>query len=92
MRFTTRDLLWLTVVAALAAVIYTNHVHSERMADRWYQAAELDAQRTAKEEEAMRFTIDELKVTNEILRHQMATLEEIVRQTHVSTSPDIENP
>jgi cell division protein FtsB len=87
MRFSIRDLLWLTATTALAMVIYTDHVHTQRLVASWNQSTELEAQRI----EAQRSTIHELKIENEILQHQMSTLEERARQSHVSI-PAQKNP
>jgi hypothetical protein len=37
MRFSIRDLIWLTAVVALAATVYTDRIRVERLARQWAQ-------------------------------------------------------
>src|SRR5262249_48860456 len=70
MKFTIRDLFWLTAIVALAAAAYVDRVQLQRKIDRCNDVSELQAQRTAAEISALRSTISELSEQKRILQHQ----------------------
>jgi len=80
MRFSIRDLLWLMVVVALAATLYTERVQMQRAQARWNELSEKQAQESAAAEATLRAQANLLRQEKLILHHQLVVQLEKERQ------------
>jgi hypothetical protein len=80
MRFSIRDLLWLTVVVALGATVYTERTQMQRMKMKWEELSEKQAQQTAMERAKLQATINELHQQHAIVSHQLTVQLQKARQ------------
>jgi hypothetical protein len=80
MRFSIRDLVWLTVVVALAATIYAERVTTKRLVAKWNELSEKQAQESAAAIAALRAKAAGLYQQNLILQHQLVVQIEKQRQ------------
>src|SRR5262245_58144333 len=71
MRFSTRDLLWLMAVVALAATIYAERVQMRRMQAKWVVEKAKIEEDTAAELAAMSSRVKSLRHENALLSHQL---------------------
>ena len=70
MRFSIRDLLWLTAVVALAATVYTDRVRMARRARQW-EAEKATVQReTAASIAEMRAKVAQMRTENLLQEHR----------------------
>jgi len=80
MRFSIRDLIWLTAVVALAATVYVDRVKTKQMVAQWQQLHETELQRTTLEMGQLRATINGLRQQNALVQHQLVIELEKARQ------------
>jgi len=80
MRFSIRDLLWLTVVVALAATLYTERVQMQKAQAKWNELSEKQAQESAAAEALLLARLKGLREQNLILQHQIVVQIEKDRQ------------
>jgi hypothetical protein len=83
MRFTIRDLFWLTAIVAFACAAWLDRMQLRRTIARFDEVSELQAQHTAAELQELRDKIKELDEQKRILQHQNA---------YLSVSQHSENP
>ena len=70
MRFSIRDLIWLTAVVALAATIYADRIRVERLARQWAaERAELERE-TAAAIAQMQHKLNGMRAANLIQEHR----------------------
>jgi hypothetical protein len=83
MRFTTRDLFWLTTVVAIMAAFCLDRMQLKRTIAHFDELSEIQAQYTAAEMQVLRDKIKDLDEQKRILQHQ---------NTYLSISRPTENP
>lgn len=71
MRFSIRDLMWLMVVMALAATLYSERMRIRLLTARWEQASAKQSQQNAAAQSRLRKAIDRWKEQCNILQHQI---------------------
>ena len=83
MRFSIRDLLWLTAVVALAATLYTERVQMQRAQAKWNELSEKQAQESANAQALLLAKLTGLRNEYLILQHQLVVQIEKERQREV---------
>jgi TolA-binding protein len=80
MRFSIRDLLWLTAVVALAATVWTERTLRRRQAQQWQTEKAAIQQESAARLSAMQANVNRLRGEIAILRHEAVVEMEERRQ------------
>ena len=70
MRFSIRDLLWLTAVVALAATVYTDRIRMARQARQWAEEKATVQRETALAISEMRAKVAQMRAENLLQEHR----------------------
>ena len=70
MRFSIRDLIWLTAVVALTATVYTDRIRVARLARQWAEERQAAERETAAAIDAMHGKLNGMRAENLMQEHR----------------------